>query len=237
MSQAVRDYLGERALILASLVARAASEIYLQYAELGLEVEVVMRQTQNAILRKVGLWDKIGPAERTLVFLADGQWATEQQNEVVTWCEQLRLLRWILRIDAELTPLAHFPRTNFLLGRDLLAQNVLVRQSKRMLNSWDVRVERDIALAYTARVIAELNARGMIATDPQLEGWADQLREASLGASKDYVAGRKTIGDLNDEELRMLGITATARQRYAAYLVEQLSSENPTSFSSWSQHR
>jgi hypothetical protein len=34
--------------------------------------------------------------------MADGQWTTEQQNEVATWCEQLRLLRWTFGIDAEL---------------------------------------------------------------------------------------------------------------------------------------
>ena len=61
VSEAVRNYLAERTLILSSLVARAASEIFIQHNELGSGVQVVTRQTQNALLRQTGLWEKLEP--------------------------------------------------------------------------------------------------------------------------------------------------------------------------------
>jgi hypothetical protein len=59
VSHAVRQYLEERTLILASLLARASSEIYLQHNELRPGTEVLTRQTLNAFLRETGLWDKL----------------------------------------------------------------------------------------------------------------------------------------------------------------------------------
>jgi hypothetical protein len=235
VSQTVRNYLEERALILGSLVARATSEIYLHHIELGPRTEVATRQTQNALLRQAGLWDKLERPEMALIVVADGHWTEKQQSEVATWCEQLRLLRWVLGIDAELIPLAHFPKIDMELSRGLLGNNARVPENRTMLRSLDVRIERDIAFAYTARVVAELKGRGLIAADPELEGWADQLREQSLGASNDFLAGTRTVGELGDEALRMLGTAAVARERYTAYLVDQLSAEKPFSFATWSE--
>ena len=235
VSQAVRNYLAERASIVGSLIARAASEIYIHHNELSPGMQVMTRQVQNALLRDRELWEKLEPPERALTVLADGRWSTEQQNEVTSWCERLRLLRWVLGLDAELVPLAHFPKIDFALSLDLPGPEDILRQSKRVLGSWDVRGERDIALAYTARAFAELKARGLITVDPKLEDWADEFRKESLGASKDYVAGTKTIEELDDEALRMFAATAAARERYAAYLVDQLGAKNPSSFHIWSE--
>ena len=229
VSPAVRSYLQERALIIASLLARAASEIHIEHHELP-AAEVLTRQVQNALLRRKGLWEKLEPAETELVSAADGRWTVEQQNNVTKWCEQLRLLRWALGIDAELMPLAHFPNVDFSLAPDLLDERLTIPVRTPIRKSWEVRVERDLALQYTARIIAELKGRDLIANGVQFEDWADRLRAESLGASKDYLAGSKTIGELSDESLRLLGSIAVARQTYATYLSEQLNADAPVAF-------
>jgi hypothetical protein len=234
--QAVRTYLEERMLILNSLMNRASSEIFIQHKKLGPGIEVVTRQKLNALLRDAGLWEKLEGSERDLVTVADGKWTLEQQNEVVTWCEQLRVLRWILGLDAELIPLAHFPKVDLTISHALPGQRADARRTKPMLRSWDARMERDIALSYMGRIVAELKARGVIASRPELDDWADQLRDESLGASKDYLVGSRTIGELNNDELQSLCMTARARWRYAAYLVDQLSAENPSTFESWAEN-
>ena len=234
ISSTVRNYLIDRAIILASQVARAASEIYLHQHELAPGLEVVTRQTQNSLLRQNGLWEKLEPAEVERAMSPDGSWTEEQHFEAIRWCEHLRLLRWTIGVDAELVPLEHFPAIDFSLVNDLLGKESGDLANKSMLRPWDLRVERDIALSYTARVIAELKGRALIPNDVELDGWADQLRENSLGASIDYLAGSKTIGELSNELLRQLALVATTRERYAAYLVEQLSVENPATFAAWS---
>jgi hypothetical protein len=233
VSENVRAYFEERALMIGSLVSRAASEIFIRHKELAPGLTVITRQQQNALLRQAGLWDKLEPSEFALAAAADGQW-TEEQTDIVAWCEQLRVLRWVLRIDAELIPLAHFPKVEFALARGLLGEKTPFQKNKPILTSADVLVERETALAYTARIIAELRARLPGAGDPDPKEWAVELRKQSLGASTDYLAGTQTIGDLDDDSLRLLGMTASARERYAAYVADQLSAEKPSSFAVWS---
>jgi hypothetical protein len=230
ISPVVRGYLQERAVIIASLLARAASEIHIERHELPSGAEVLTRQIQNAILRRKGLWDKLEPVEAELVSAADGRWSVEQQNNATKWCEQLRLLRWTLGIDAELMPLAHFPKVDFSLTRELLDERLTFPVRTAIRKSWDLRVERDGALQYAARIVAELKGRALITNEAQLDDWADRLRAESLGASKDYLAGSKTIGELSDESLLLLGAIAVARQTYAAYLSDQLNADVPVSF-------
>jgi hypothetical protein len=231
-SPELRAYLEERALIVASLLARAASEIYLQHNQLSPGLEVVTRQTQNALLRENGLWNKLEQAEADLVSAADGRWSVEQQNQVFVWCEQLRLLRWVIGLDSELVPLAHFPTLDFSLSRDILRRGKS-QSGKPILKSWDIRVQRDVAMEYTARVVAEFKGRGLIADSPELEGWADEFRAQSLGDSTDYLAGARTIGELDDDALRRLGSFAAARDRYCAYLVDLLNAVHPFPFPTW----
>lgn len=231
-SAEVRSYLEERALIIASLLARGASEIYLQHHRIAEGAEVVTRQVHNSLLRGAGLWDKLERPEADLATAADGLWSTEQQNDVLTWCEQLRMLRWVFGIDSELVPLAHFPALDFSLSQEVLRRGRPLT-NKPLLKPWDVRVQRDIANEYTARVVAELKARGIIAGSPELEGWADEFRAKSIGDSTDYLAGARTIGELGGDALRRLGAFASARERYCAYLVELLNVTQPFSFSTW----
>lgn len=142
------------------------------------------------------------------------------------------MLRWVLGIDGELIPLAHFPTLDFSLSRELLRRGKS-HGAKPLLKSWDVRVERDIATEYTARVAAEFKARGLIGDSPELEGWADEFRAKSVGDSTDYLAGASTIGELDDGALGRLGSFAWTREQYCAYLVELLNACQPFPFSNW----
>ena len=182
-------------------MTRARSEIFLRESQLLPGVEATIRQTLNAALRQRGLWDKLAQREADMMSAADGCWNVDV-SEVPRWSEQVRLLRWVLGIDAELMPLAHFPPIDFSLAHDLLArQDAGARPS---LRAWDLRVQRDIASEYMARVIAELAGRHLIAENREIEGWADQVRQQMLGPSRDYLAGKKTVGELSDTDLKAI---------------------------------
>ena len=94
-------------------------------------------------------------------------------------------------------------------------------------------MQRDLATDYMARIIAEFRFREVVPADPELDGWADDLRAKSLGASVDLVAGVRTIAEMNDDALRSLVVLAAGRGRYASYLVDQLNAPKPLAFSSW----
>ncbi|MDX2149836.1 MAG: hypothetical protein SFV54_03810 [Bryobacteraceae bacterium] len=232
---AIREYLVGRAVILASLISRAAAEICMQRGVNSIDYpEGIMRQVQNGLLRQRRLWGRLERTETELMGASEGSWTEEQQNEVVVWCEQLRLLRWVLGVDAELMPLAHFPAIDFKLANDISRLYGSEEPHRPMMNSWDVRMDRDTALEYAARLVSELKARKLIADSPELEGWAGHLREISPGASTDYVVGAKTVEQLTNEELMYFAVVTAARERYATYLVEQLSADSALSFSEWS---
>ncbi len=230
---AVCSYLEERAAIIASLLARGGSELHLQHIQLPPGAEIVTRQIQNGLLRERGLWQKLEQPEVDLTGAPDGCWNVEQRTQVVTWCEQLRLLRWVLGIDGDLLPLAHCPTLDFSVSAEVLQQARAPVARKSAVASWDVRVRRDVALEYAARVLAELRTRGLTANSPEFDGWADELRTKSLGNSTDYIAGTKTIAELDDAALQLLGLFAMARERYASYLVDQLNAAQPLPFSTW----
>lgn len=233
----VRTYLEDRALIIASLLARGLSEFHLHQDHDRDASEVFTRQVLNGFLREQGLWDKLEPGEAELVFAADGRWTSEQESGIVLWSEQLRLLRWVLGLDAGIVPLSHYPAVDFRLPIDLLRSPATMRSKKSNVGPWDIRMQRDIAVDYLARILAELKARGVVPPDPDLDGWADDLRAKSLGDSVDLLAGVHTIADLNEDALSLLGYLASARERYAAYLVEQFDSSESLSFSSWEDRR
>lgn len=102
--EAVRAYLGERTLIIASLLARGASEIHVHRNQNQNSSEILTRQALNMFLREEELWEKLELAEADLASAADGRWSSEQEGYVVVWCEQLRLLRWVLGITPRLFP-------------------------------------------------------------------------------------------------------------------------------------
>ena len=148
VAPSVRTYLGERAVIIASLLARGASEVFLKQHDLPPGAHVLTRQTQNTLLRRLGLWEKLERSENTLASLSDGLWTTEDWSEFITWCEQLRLLRWTMGIDTELIPLAHNPQLDFSLVHHPLQNKVLPKPDKLFRYSWDLRIERDTASEY-----------------------------------------------------------------------------------------
>lgn len=109
------------------------------------------RQIQNGFLRDRGLWPKLERSELDLATVADGLWTLSQQEQTVEWCEQLRLLRWVLGVDAEIMPLAHFPPLDFSLPLELLQYGEIPPQQwSQPVEAWEIRLERDLALEYAS---------------------------------------------------------------------------------------
>lgn len=229
----IKTYLAERAIIISSLLARAASEVRIQRNGSSADNEDRTRIGVNTLLRERGLWEKLESVEAQLFGLAPGSWDVEQVNEVALAFEQIRLLRWVFRLDPELIPLAHFPKPDFELIRQILENPQVVFGATDILHSWDVRIERNIAYKYAARVLAEMKARSLLVGEAGVGDWADRFRADTLVSSKDYLAGPITIAEMDENALRMLGATASARERYAAYLVQQLSSRVSIPFSAF----
>lgn len=231
-SPEVRRYLEERASIIASLLARGGSEIGLKHATIAPGTEVITRQIQNKFLKDAGLWTKLERPELDLVSCPDGAWTAEHRGQVTSWSEQLRLLRWTLRIDAEITPLALFPKVDYSMTREFFRRNKVRRSSGPLVSVGTLEEEKTLALHYMARIFAEMNGRGMVSMDGDV--W-EKIRNESAGPSRDYFVGAETVGELSEDSLNYFGALTSARERYASYLLEQLKAQKPVSYSEWKQ--
>jgi hypothetical protein len=229
-SAPLRGYVTDRARIVAALLDRAGTEIYLKDHEVPDGSEIIARQRQNQLLIKSGTWQKLRRDEADLLSAPDRAWSQEQCNTSLTWCEQIRLLRWTLRIDDEIMPLAHFPPLDFTLAK---LPGEIAETDTPMLLASELRAEREIAKGYLARLVAESASRKLIHSTPQLDKWSAELRSAVSGPSTDFWIGTRTVHDLDDREVSFLLATANARHDYAAYLVALLGSETPLAYTDW----
>ena len=231
-ANSVRTYLEQRALIISAMLQRAGAEIALKQIELPPGEELIARQLQNTFLRERGLWDKLEPHERALATVADREWSLQDTHLAADWCEQLRLLRWVLGVDSELTPLAHEPRLDFKLPQKLLQEPYAVSGGATRA-SWELRADRTVTSNYLVRAVAELKLRGLIEYDRATEPWVEKVRRDFGDPSRDMLAGVQAVGELSDQDLWILNGLAGARCEYAEYLMEQLDASEPMRFSEW----
>ncbi len=225
-------YLGERMLIVSSLLARALNEIA-AHADNRPSPDNVARQVLKQTLRQRELWVKLEPAEAELAALPQGDWSPNDNNLALEWAEQLRLLRWVFQLDGELQPLALVPHWDGLLTREFLVGS-RIESFNLSRTPWEVRLERDSAQLYLARTLAELEARNLLPPTLAIEG-LPELRASLAGASTDLLVGEQAIEELSETDLRTFSATALARFNYAAYLAELLETSEVMSFSHWLQ--
>ena len=216
---------------MASLAVRAGSEAAIRHGHVPDNVEVITRQKLNSILRERGLWATIEPSENELLGSADGEWPADAIEEAPTWSEQNRVLRWVLRLDEELMPLAHFPRVDYGLARDFLERRVIAAGRWRSLR--EICDVRDSAWRFVARAVAELHKRHLISLDDESKKWASDFLGQVEGPSRDFLVGTKTVGELDEKDLRLVGEIALARARYAAYLAGLQEMIEPVGFDEW----
>ncbi|MBE0656751.1 MAG: hypothetical protein IH602_03620 [Bryobacteraceae bacterium] len=233
-SPVVLRYLERRAVVAAALLARGIVEIERARME-DLLVESDARPTLNSMLRSAARWESLDPIEADLMGRPEGSWTSEQQMLVTVYSEELRLLRWVLGIDAELAPLAHCPKADLALALDQLRKRACSAAKGLPVESWDVRVHRDEAITYCGRVLAELRVRGVAdpaydTGDEDLYTWAAELRSKLIGASTDLVVGSETVEDIATNELILILAIASVRAQYAEYLIHQMDSAAGLSF-------
>ncbi|QOY87434.1 hypothetical protein [Paludibaculum fermentans] len=135
-------------------------------------------------------------------------------------------------MDLQSEPLEHFPRPDLRIVEGL-HERALAPVARVM--PWDVRVEREKAEGYYARLLAEFQARQLLPADPEMEAWSSTLLAQYAGSSTDYLAGTKTVSELEEPELRLLAETVIARVQYAKYLELQLSHGEVIPFGYWLQ--
>jgi len=228
----VAEYLVTRLGILASLLTRGWSELYSQSHPIKEGMEATTRRAQNQLLRERQLWSKLEPEELSLVSSPDGSWSSEQTNRIAEWCEQMRLLRWVLKIDSFLLPLSHCPKTDFSEAAKLSKVDTSARPAEPLLPS-DIRPARDLAHGYVWSTALEMQRRQIHFAGDNLEEPEREIRVGLLKKSGEFVVDGRYISELKYSELRHLFDIGLTRYRYCQYLIDQIGEETTIPYSTW----
>ncbi len=221
---AVRDQLRLEAFAIAMLLHRASSEQMVQTKTLPPGIEVITRRSQLDRLRALGLMTSFPEHVRSLLLLPDGHWTPQQINASWFSVEALRCLRWVLCLDSALLSLGDVVDSNAKDLNTLLDKPERILKAQRLLDPWDIRVERNIADAVFSRCYVEQLSRGKIpAENEEQRSLALEIQEAAIDAPhEDYLVGSRTVIELSDDAARDLSMTAYRRHSCLLQIMDLL---------------
>jgi hypothetical protein len=212
---AIRGELAILALVHAVLLDRAGSELYLKKNEVPDGREVVSRRLHLELLKKTGAWERLAQADREALIAADGSWDRDWINRAVLSIEQVRLLRWILQLDAFLPFVGQQMKVDYMLGNQLVREPGKVLEGSALVDVTAMETGRDAARAYLYRLVAEMIKRGyQVAPNEEAEQWANRAySDVSGDQNEDLLLGEKLVSEASEEQIRWA--TALAQRRTA----------------------
>jgi hypothetical protein len=211
------------ALLLAVLLDRAGSEVFLRDKVLPEGVEVVSRRIHIDLLKSRNLWDILASPDREAIMMPDGAWNRTLINIVVNSCfEPFRLLRWVLRIDF------HLPVVGKQLRFDYRSANELVRNAAKLLAPSDQLIEqsnvetaRDSARQFLLRCYAEEVARGYtVPAEEETTQWAKDVSGSMSGKqSVDFLLEENLVSEATREQLEWATHLSRLRLRFLNWVL------------------
>jgi hypothetical protein len=229
-----RKELANVALVLAAMIDRAGSEAFLKTKEMPEGTEVITRQRLVAMLRSTGRWEAMSSMDREMMMLPDKMWDWQQISDVLRQVEDLRVLRWVLRIDTYLLPIEQAYRLHLDAATGLSGDPMRL-QGDGCLQPWEMTEAREYANSYFGRCWAEEQKRGLrIPPEEKTSQTMDALKETpsdldeedtslsheaivqyamKLGSqqSGDFLLGFGIVGDASDEQLKDATMVAWRR--------------------------
>lgn len=229
----LRRRLASDGFALSVLLSRTGSEQMLREKLLPPEIEVVTRRFHIDRLRELKEWDRLPMQVRNLLLMPDGHWPLDLIATFRQSFETLRCLRWVLRVDESLEPLSYLPRMKYETAQELVEKPERLLSSIGMLETWDIRVERNKADVFFSRCYAEAIGRGWINDENgHAQSWAIGVYESARDLeNRDTLVGYETVGELDEMTLRY--ITGVAFQRYKSLQLMMNLSDGADSWEEW----
>ncbi|RSL19438.1 hypothetical protein EDE15_5107 [Edaphobacter aggregans] len=209
----IRNRLASDGFALSVVLARAGSEQMLREKQMPSGIEVITRRTHLDQLRKLDIWNGLDGGLRNLLLMPDGHWP---ENIIDLWqsFETLRCIRWVLRLDERLEPLTYLPKMDYRSAFELTEKPARLLSGAGMVDTWDIRVERNEADAFFSRCYAEGIGRGiMTGVNADTHTWAAEVFDAARDSDRrDVLVAYDTVGELNEDTLRY--VSGVSFQRY-----------------------
>jgi hypothetical protein len=225
--RATHAFFSDLAVIFAILSYRANSEAFLKQKVLPEHMQVISRQKHMNLIRERKLWDKLLPEEKRALMMPDGEWAWPLINDALMMQEQLRLARWILRLDFFLPDIGSDWTFDAWRYKKLIQRPEMLAEESKLIRSSNVTAAVKTAQEMHLRCFAEEVHRGYRLDAPeQTKDWARGVCERLGGKqSDDYVVGARIVSDLSEQDLRFITALAGCRKQFLEWTERILNGE------------
>lgn len=212
----VITYFSKLALLYAVLVDRSGSEGFLKQKELPEGFEVTTRRSHLELLKSLGIWDNLSPADREAIMLPDGQWSWDRINIAAGGIEPIRSLRWILRVDFSLPFIAMQISTDVSMAHDLVVNPQPILTAADLVEIDALRSAREQAHVIFLRCLAESISRGyVVPAEPKMIEWANNVSTSLRGnQNEDFLIGNGLVSEATEEQLSWTSTLAKTRYEF-----------------------
>ena len=219
-------WLGELGLFYAVMLDRAGSELFIQRKELPPNVEIVSRRTHIDLLRRTGLWDKLSPADRDAVIIADGHWEQPLIQQVTLAMEPFRLIRWLLRVDFYLPVVGKQAKGDFGLAHEIVLAPEKLLSSRQLIRTEGLEIALRSASDYFYRCFAESLHRGYRAPrNEDAAKWAAGVATRLSGRQHDDLTiGAKLVSEADQDEILWTTAQSHTRMTFLTWITSLMNS-------------
>jgi hypothetical protein len=219
-SNSLRQYCSEYALVLALMVDRAGSEQFLKQQEIPDGIEITTRRRHIDMLKSSGLWERISASDREAVLLPDGHWEWALINQISVRLELVRLLRWILRIDAYLPLVGKQLRGDYGVAHELVVSPDKLTTTN-LIRREDLETGYQSARTIFLRCLAEAIHRGYhLPQNEEDAQWAKSVAEELGGKQdKDFLLGSVLVSEAREEDLRWASTLSHLRMEFLRHVL------------------
>ena len=216
-----RRKIADELLRTAILCDRAGAEALHQEKKMTEEHRGVCRRRTLDLARRLGMWEGYGKVEQALLLSAEGAWDWEAIGRYFGRVEDVRVLRWVLRLDEVLTPF------EFLKSDLTPALQTTTRpgelEGEECLASYDLRPARNEARTMMVRCIAEGVRRGFYQeSDEERRKNLLEVAEEMGASGDDLYVGEARVSEATQEDVERTARAALRRVQVMTGVIQYL---------------
>jgi hypothetical protein len=208
----------------AIVVDRANNENLHRMGKIDSRREGICRRRTLDLAHRPELWQTLSIEERDLLMSPEGTWKWDAVWPRIIRIEDVRVLRWILKIDPILTPF-EFLKPDLTAALEITTRPEQV-EGKGCMPPWDLRPAQHAAEQMLTRCIAEGIHRGFLTIEDK-EARAQYIHLArTLGASQseDLLIGSTIVAESDRQHIEWVAQAALRRTNMLAAVIKYLNS-------------
>jgi hypothetical protein len=208
----------------AIVVDRAHNENLHRMGKIDPRREGICRRRTLDLARRPELWQTLSIEERDLLMSPEGSWKWDAVWPRIIRIEDVRVLRWILKIDPILTPF-EFLKPDLTAALEITTRPQQV-DGKGCMPPWDLRPAQQAAEQMLNRCVAEGIHRGFLTIEDK-EARAQYIHLArTLGASQseDLLIGSTIVAETDRQHIEWVAQAALRRTNMLTAVIKYLNS-------------